>query len=187
MTSLKGHLLVATPSLMAPIFAKSVILMLEHSDEGALGVVLNRPTEVTVASVSEKVFGRESDWQKSILLGGPVPGPLLVLHSIDDLADPERAVIPGVYATSDSETVSAILELKAEPTLVVANYSGWSAGQLEDEIERGSWVSLPARAEDVLGDDHSDNLWHDITKKYHAHKLAELLHLRTVPDDPRLN
>jgi putative transcriptional regulator len=187
MTSLKGNLLVATPSLLAPIFAKSVILMLEHTDEGALGVVLNRPTEVTIASVSVQVFGRASDWQKTILLGGPVPGPLVVLHAMDDLADPERAVIPGIYTTSDAETVGAIVGLKAEPTRVVANYSGWSPGQLEGEIERGSWIALPARAEYVLGDDHPDDLWPSVTKKYHAHKLANLLHLRGVPEDPRLN
>ena len=187
MTSLKGHLLVATPTLLAPLFAKSVILVLEHSDEGALGVVLNRPMEVTVASVSVQVFGRASDWQKPILLGGPVPGPLVVLHAIDDLADPERAVIPGVYVTSDAVSVGAIVEMKAEPSRVVANYSGWSPGQLEGEIERGSWNSLPARSKYVLGDDHPDELWETATKEFHARNLSDLFHLRDMPEDPTVN
>src|SRR5262249_40524889 len=97
MTSLKGHLLVATPELLAPIFTHSVILMLDHSEGGAAGLIINRPTEATVTAIAEQVFEEASDWDKPISLGGPVPGPMVVLHTVEELADQE--VLPGVYST----------------------------------------------------------------------------------------
>jgi putative transcriptional regulator len=163
-----------------------VILMLDHSDEGAMGLVLNRPTGVTVASVSVQVFGEASDWQKPILLGGPVPGPLVVLHADDDLADPETAVIPGVHVCSDAEAIGAIIKDQIEPTRIVANYAGWSPGQLEGEIEGGSWITLPARAGHVFSDD-PEELWDAVSKESNSRKLAELFHLRGLPDDPSVN
>ena len=186
MTSLKGWLLIATPQLLAPIFSKSVILMIDHSDQGAMGLVLNRPTGVTVASVSEQVFGEESDWQKPILLGGPVPGPLVILHDDDDLADPETSLIPGVHVCTSAEMISALIKAQYEPTRVVANYAGWSPGQLEGEIGSGSWVTLPARASHVFSDD-PDELWEAVTRESRSRKFAELFKLKGVPEDPSVN
>ena len=185
MTSLKGHLLVATPDLIAPIFTKSVILMLDHSEDGAAGLVINRPTEATVATVAEEVFEEASDWDKPILLGGPVPGPLIVVHAVEDLADQE--VSAGVYSTVDAAKVRDLVRAKAEPALAVANYSGWAPGQLEDEIKTGSWVSLPARPGLVFDDDGRGDLWKTVTRELNARKLTGLLGLREVPDDPRSN
>src|ERR1700744_5133637 len=95
MRSLKGHLLIASPSLLASFFTRTVILMLDHTEEGAAGVVLNRPTEATVADIAETVFSEPIDWAKPLNLGGPVSGPLMVLHEVEDLSDQE--IIPGVY------------------------------------------------------------------------------------------
>lgn len=184
MTSLKGHLLVATPQLGAPIFARSVILMLEHSDGGAVGVILNRPTEATVATVAEPVFEEPSDWTKPIALGGPVPGPLLFLHAEDDLADSE--VLPGLFSTTDATHVKELVRRRAEPSFAVANYAGWAPGQLEAEIERGSWVSLPAKAAHVFWDAVGD-LWTTVIKEYNGRALSTLLGIRDVPEDPRVN
>lgn len=184
MTSLKGHLLVATPELLAPIFARSVILMLDHSGTGAAGVILNRPTDATVAAIAEQVFEEPSDWEKPISLGGPVPGPLLVLHAVEDLADQE--VLSGVFSTVDAAKVRDLVRRQAEPSLTVANYSGWSPGQLEGEIAEGSWVTLPARPGLVFGDAPED-LWEAVMKEYHGLRLASLLGLRGLPDDPRAN
>src|SRR4051794_36367851 len=156
MTSLKGHLLVATPDLLAPIFNRSVILMLEHSGEGAAGVVLNRPTDATVASLAAQILDGESDWDKPIGLGGPVPGALIMLHAVEELAD--HTILPGVYSTVDEDKVRTLVRLKSEPSMALANYSGWSAGQLEGEIESGSWVTIPARPELVFWDGAED-LW----------------------------
>lgn len=184
MTSLKGYLLVATPELLAPIFARGVILMLDHSGGGAAGVILNRPTESTVATVAEQVFEESSDWDKVIGLGGPVPGPLLVLHTIEELAD--QTILPGVFSTVDAAKVRDLVRRQAEPSLTLANYSGWSPGQLESEIAEGSWITLPARPVMVFRDTPGDH-WETVMKEYNGLRLCSLLGLRGMPDDPRAN
>src|SRR5262245_32217130 len=129
MNSLKGHLLIAAPSLLTPFFTRTVILMLEHNDEGALGVVLNRPTEATVSDIAEKVFEEPFEWEKPIRIGGPVPGPLMVLHTVEDQSDQE--VMPGLYSSVEASKVQEVLRRRSDPCLVIANYSGWGPGQLE--------------------------------------------------------
>ncbi len=184
MTFLKGHLLVATPQLMAPIFNRSVILMLDHSGEGAAGVILNRPTDANVASIAEQVFEEASDWDKPIHLGGPVPGPLIVLHAVEDLAD--QTILPGVFSTVDADKVRSLVRRKAEPSLTLANYAGWSPGQLEGEIATGSWVSLPARLPLVFWEAAGD-LWKAVMKEYNGRRLTSLLGIHDLPADPRMN
>jgi putative transcriptional regulator len=184
MTSLKGHLLVATPQLLAPIFVRSVILMLDHSEEGAAGVIINRPTEANVAAIAEQVFEQASDWEKPISLGGPVPGPLIILHADEDLAD--QTILSGVFSTVDADKVREIVRRKVEPALTIANYSGWSPGQLEDEIATGSWVTFPARAALVFSM-AAEDLWQVVMKEYNGRQLTDLLGIHGVPEDPRLN
>lgn len=184
MTSLKGHLLVATPQLLAPIFSQSVILMLEHTSEGAAGLILNRPTDATVTAIAEQVLDESSDWEKPISLGGPVPGPILMLHNLEDLAD--QTIMPGVYSTVESDKLRALIRRKVEPSLAVANYSGWAPGQLEGEIDEGSWFSLPARPSLVFWEG-GDDLWNVVMKEHRGRELANFLHIKDLPDDPRLN
>jgi putative transcriptional regulator len=184
MISLKGHLLIATPELLAPIFTHSVILMLDHSEGGAAGLIINRPTEATVTAIAEQVFEEASDWDKPISLGGPVSGPMVVLHTVEELADQE--VLPGVYSTVDASKVRELVRRAAEPTLVIANYSGWAPGQLEGEINEGSWFTLPARPELVFWDGAGD-LWRAVMREFSGRQITELLGIREVPDDPRMN
>jgi putative transcriptional regulator len=184
MQSLKGHLLVATPQLNAPIFSRSVLLMLEHTNEGAAGVILNRPTDATITDVSERIFEERFEWEKPVSLGGPVPGPLMVLHTLESLADQET--IAGVYNTVDSEKIQQLLRSKSEPMLIVANYAGWGPGQLEGEIEEDSWLSMPATSRHVFWEG-DDDLWDVVIKEIKSAELARLFHLRTLPDDPRVN
>ncbi|MFO0953241.1 MAG: YqgE/AlgH family protein [Isosphaeraceae bacterium] len=184
MNSLKGHLLVATPQLVAPMFTRSVILMLEHSPGGAAGLILNRPTEATVASIADQVFDEPSDWEKAISVGGPVPGPMVIVHAFEALGDQE--VIPGVFSTVDAAKVREIVRTKPEPALAVANYSGWAPGQLEGEIETGSWVTLPARSRHVFWEGEGE-LWRAVMKEYNARQFTSLFHLKGVPDDPTVN
>src|SRR5438874_2443173 len=100
MNSLKGHLLIATPSLIDPNFARTVLLMLGHDRDGAMGLVLNRPTEATISDLAGTVFEEGFEWDKPIHLGGPVTGPFMVIHTIEVLADQE--VVPGVYHTLEA-------------------------------------------------------------------------------------
>ena len=184
MRSLKGHLLLATPELLAPIFNRSVILMLDHSCEGAAGVVINRLTDSTVASIAEQVFEEPNPWEKLINLGGPVPGPMVVLHTMEEFSDQE--ILAGVYSTVDASKVRELLRIQVEPSLTLANYSGWSPGQLEGEIAEGSWITVPARS-DLVFWEGDDDLWKFVTKEYHGRRLTDLLRIREMPADPRAN
>ena len=185
MKSLKGHLLIAAPTLVTPFFTRTVILMLEHGPDGAMGVVLNRPTEATVESISEGLLEEYLDWEKPIHIGGPVLGPLMAIHAEAVWSDAE--VIPGVYSSIEASKVRELIRKQSEPSLIIANYSGWSAGQLEGEFGDDSWITLPARPEHVFRDDDADDLWSIVVKEVGARKLSEFLGLREVPPDPSLN
>lgn len=183
MNSLEGHLLIATPELLGPMFARSVILMIDHGEGGAMGVILNRPTEATVADLPAEVLGEEVAWDKTLHLGGPVPGPLMLLHADPELAD--REVVPGVYLTLDADKAREVIARRAEPTRIVVNYSGWAPGQLEGEFGEDSWLTLPATAGHVFGE--AANLWASVVGQVQARKLSEFLGVRVVPPDPTLN
>ncbi|GAC1327684.1 MAG: YqgE/AlgH family protein [Isosphaeraceae bacterium] len=184
MESLKGRLLVAAPSLESPFFARTVILMLEHNDDGAMGIVLNRPTESTVDDIADQILEEPIDWNKTIYLGGPVRGPLQVLHDLAEYGDQE--IVEGVRGTVSAENVKELLALKPEPSLVVANYAGWGTGQLEGEIDEDSWLTHPARAEHVFYPDSTD-LWRVVLNEIHAAELSHVLGLKKLPIDPRVN
>ncbi len=184
MNSLKGHLLIATPDLLDPNFVRTVLLMLQHGEEGALGVILNRPADATITELSETIFEESFDWDKPLHYGGPVPGPLMVIHTLADFADQE--VIPGIFHTIDASKVRQVIRLKAEPSLVVANYAGWGSGQLEGEFGEDTWLTLPATAEHIFWDGAKD-LWEVVVKAVQARKLSEFLRLREVPPDPSVN
>ncbi|QEH33910.1 hypothetical protein OJF2_24420 [Aquisphaera giovannonii] len=184
MESLKGQLLIATPELVAPMFARSVILMLDHNEDGALGVILNQPISTTLTDLAGKVFDEEFVWDKPLRLGGPVSGSLLVLHTVEELADQET--LPGVYVTLESSQVQRLITRKPEPSLVIANYSGWGPGQLEGEFGWDSWLTLPATPELVFWDDDRD-LWKVTVSEVRARKLSDFLGLKGVPGDPSLN
>lgn len=184
MNPLKGHLLVATPQLLDPNFAQTVLLMFEHSDAGAAGFVLNRLTEATVANISEQVFQEENDWDKAIQLGGPVPGPLIALHTVATHSDQE--ILPGLYSTAEPAKLQMLIHQKVEPSLLLANYAGWGPGQLEAEIADDSWQSLPASLEHVFWTSE-ESLWEAVRKEISTAQLSDLFGLREVPDDPSMN
>ena len=184
MNFLKGQLLVATPQLIAPIFSRSVLLMLEHNQEGAMGVILNHLTDAVITDIAEKIFDEPFEWDKPINLGGPVPGPLLALHTLEDLADQE--VLPGVFSSIEASKIQEIIRQMADPCLIIANYAGWSPGQLEGEIEGGSWWSLPAEFDHIFWSGE-DDLWDIVRKTLNTDQLTKLLGLRDVPEDPSLN
>ena len=184
MNSLKGQFLIASPDLLTPFFTRTVILMLEHGEEGAMGVVVNRPTEATVADIAEQVFEEPFAWDKPIRLGGPVPGPLMVIHAEEGLAEGE--VLPGIYTCVEAVKVREVILRRADPSLIVANYSGWGPGQLEGEFGEDSWLTLPATPEHIFWEGPRD-LWDVVVKAVNARKLSEFLGLRDIPPDPSVN
>jgi putative transcriptional regulator len=184
MNSLKGHLLIATPQLLAPIFTRSVILMLEHNDEGAMGVILNQPLNTTITDLAGKIFDQDFAWDKPLCLGGPVPGPLMVLHTIEELG--EQLVLPGIFTTMEASRVQEIITKRPEPSLIIANYSGWGPGQLEGEFGWDSWLTLPATSEHVFWTGEKE-LWKAVVNELNAKKLSDFLKIREQPPDPSMN
>ena len=149
MDSLRGSLMIASPALLDPNFLRSVVLIVEHNDDGALGVVLTRPSETTVAEAVEEL-AHFVDPEEPVHVGGPVnTSSVVILAEFDPRPDPERLLVGdvGVVTTADQldqpETWAARLR-------VFAGYAGWGPGQLEAELEREDWIVAPADPEDVF-------------------------------------
>ncbi len=178
-----GMFLVATPALRDPQFADSVVLLLDVAEDGVLGVVLNRPTGVAVGQVlpawSELVAEPEVLFQ-----GGPVEtdGALaVVLRRSDDETPGLRAVVDRL-ALLDLDTPVELVGPDLEGLRIFAGYSGWGGGQLESEIDEGSWYVVPGSADDIFRTDTS-GLWRDVLRR----QPGDLAMHSTWPTDPALN
>jgi len=178
--SIKGHLLVAGPGLVDPNFRRSVVLVGEHSEDGALGVVLNRGSESTVAEAVPElaaiVHGNDV-----VHVGGPVqPSAIVVLA---DFVDVERAgalvldTIGFLPAEVDPDELGELRRAR-----VFAGYAGWGPGQLDDELAEGSWIVEPAHPDDVFTPD-PEGLWSDVLRR----KGGPYGVLALMPPDPSLN
>lgn len=168
----------------ASFFSKSVILLLAHSDEGAAGLMINRPTEATVSDLAQSIFQKSFQWDKPIWLGGPVSGPLVLLHQDPRLADHE--VVPGVYSTVEDAKVRQGLRRRVDPSIIAINYAGWGPGQLERELSEDSWEVLEATDRMVFPQPGTD-LWKVALQQVQTLKLRSLVELPEVPDDPTWN
>lgn len=179
-----GMLLVATPALLDPNFADTVVLLLDVDDDGALGVVLNRPSGVPVSEVLEG-WGELVAEPEVFFQGGPVStqGALAVatLRTEDDVPVGFRA-LDGRLGLVDLDTPLELLEGSLEGLRIFAGYAGWGAEQLVDEIEEGSWYVVPGQVADVFRLDPAD-LWRDVLRR----QPGELAWHSTRPIDPELN
>jgi putative transcriptional regulator len=183
MKSLQAHFLVASPKLADPNFYKSVVLIIKHDDEGAMGLILNRPTEKTVREVWKVIAEEESDCEQPIFLGGPVHGPPVVLHRMKSAA--EMAVCPGLYFSANPEKLEKIVAQKSKPFRFFIGYAGWAGGQLEDELGAGGWLTAKAKKDLIFHE--GDDLWEKIVSHIGQDILGKAIKLKHVPDDPSLN
>lgn len=184
MATLKGQMLIASPGLVDPFFEKSVILMFEHGEEGASGVVINRSSDAIVTDLGELIFSRPFAWEKSVSMGGPVPGPLMVVHQDGSVTDQE--VAPNLYYAIEDVKVRKLIEARVEPSVIVMNYSGWGPGQLESEFGRDSWL-VAAADNELIFDTSTAEIWDKAVKKLNAQKLSKFLNLPQIQIDPHLN
>lgn len=179
-----GVLLVATPALVDPNFADTVVLLLDADDDGALGVVLNRPSPVPVSDVLTPWDDMVSE-PEVLFLGGPVSteGALAValLRDHDDAPVGFREVV-GRLGLIDLDTPLELVEGSVDQLRIFAGYAGWGAGQLEGEVEEGSWYVVPAQAPDVFRIDPV-GLWRDVLRR----QPGELSWNSTRPADPGVN
>lgn len=181
--SLSGQLLVASRTLRDPNFRQSVVLLLEHNDDGAVGVLLNCPADRTIQEVWEAVDFDPCDNQQPINQGGPVPGPLIALHTFEELS--EKTVLPGLYLSTQKAAVDPLVRQQEHPFRLYSGNSGWGGGQLEAELQQGGWLTTPAEAGDVFAD--PAEVWHEVTNRIALDVLLPGVDPDDVPDDPSLN
>lgn len=178
--SLQGQLLVASPSLLDPNFRRTVVLVTEHNDEGAAGLVLNRPSPAPVVDLVPQLEPLV-DVSEPVWVGGPVqPDAVLVLG---EFVDPDDAAVPlfgalGFPSLEEPEDVAALTTRRR----VFAGYTGWGAGQLEDELGRDDWIIEPSRADDAFTE-APDELWADVLRRKGG--IYELV--ARIPEDPSVN
>jgi putative transcriptional regulator len=181
MDSVRGQLLIAGPSLLDPNFWRTVVLVVEHTDDGALGLVLNRPSETTVG---EAVSQLEElvDPDDQLFIGGPVqPSAVIVLAEFEDPGDAALIAFAdiGVLAAGAS-LEDAGADVRSGRAFV--GHSGWGPGQLDAELERGDWILEAARRDDAFSVD-PDALWAQVlTRKGGSYAL-----IARMPPDPSVN
>jgi putative transcriptional regulator len=165
LASLTGQLLIAAPTIGDPRFAHTVILMVRHDKEGALGIVINRPVgEQSIASLlegtGEDVSGIEGSLR--VFAGGPVQPELgFVVHSAEYRRDETLEVDAHVAMTASRQILRDIGNHRGpEKSLFALGYAGWGPGQLEGELARHDWFTAPEEPK-LIFDDNRANLWED--------------------------
>jgi putative transcriptional regulator len=176
--SLRGSLLIAAPQLLDPNFRRTVVLVADHGDEGAMGVILNRPSGMTVADAApdlEPLIGPDAP----IFAGGPVqPTSGVVLAEVIEADEPvfgDVVLVPGLGELAD--VVDGAGKIR-----VFAGYAGWGPGQLDDELGREDWITTPAQASDVFSEE-PESLWGSVLER----KGGQYALLARMPDDPSQN
>lgn len=182
--ALRGRLLVASPLLGDPNFDRTVVLLVEHGDEGALGLVLNRPSELPVAELLPQWRERAAA-PAAMFLGGPVqPSAVICLARADGslgaVAPLTPTAVPGISLLDldgDPAAVPADVELRC-----FAGYSGWGESQLEGEIDEGAWFVVDPLPDDPFVSRPSE-LWRQVL----ARQPGRLARYALYPPDPGVN
>jgi putative transcriptional regulator len=171
---LRGQLLIAAPSLF-DYFRRTVVLVIEHTPDGAMGVVLNRESETRVADAVPQL-AELADGDDLVRIGGPVaPQSVVALGEFGDI-DEAGTAVTGQLGTLDPDAGNESLRRLR----VYAGYAGWSAGQLEDELEQEAWVVAPAEEGDPFSE---GDIWsRALERRGGAYRL-----LATMPPDPSQN
>ena len=182
MSNLRGQLLIASPALLDPNFHRTVVLIAEHDDEtGAMGVVLNRQTELLVAEAAP-VLADVVEEGAMVHEGGPVqPTAVVILAQFHDPANAMVPVFEDVGFVGGEADFDA-LGPEVSRARVFAGLAGWSPGQLEAEIERDDWILEPARADDAFSDE-PEGLWASVLER----KGGSFALVARMPPDPSLN
>jgi putative transcriptional regulator len=180
-TPTKGRLLVATPPLEDPNFDRTVIYVLEHHDEGALGLVLNRPSPEQLGEPLDGWVDLQTD-PSLVFAGGPVETDALIAlartsQPLDEAGD-HLAPLNGDIASADLAADPALVLSSISALRVFRGYSGWGPGQLEDEIEAGAWLVLDPDPSDLFTSDPGD-LWRNVLRR----QPGRLAWLAQAPDD----
>ncbi|MGH2948847.1 MAG: YqgE/AlgH family protein [Solirubrobacteraceae bacterium] len=179
---LRGKLLLASPTLLDPNFVRTVILVAEHTDEGAMGLVLNRPAASTVSEVVPDLAWLAGE-DEQVYVGGPVAETAVIV-----LAEFVRPELAGALVEADLGFIGTdaddpeALEGAVRRARVFAGHAGWGPGQLEGELEEEAWIVEPPRREEIFTED-AQGLWAAVLRR----KGRRYALLATMPLDPSLN
>ncbi len=183
--SLQGCFLVAANHLRDPNFYRSVVVLLEHTAEGAMGLVVNRPSPMTVAGALSQ-HGLVARGDSPVFVGGPVePTSLFILHNDLKLGQTDQEIAPGLFLAGSENSFERVVhpEHTMDATVkfrLLSGYAGWGGGQLECELSRGDWHTLPADGWLILEEDPY-GLWEVCTRR--VQQLSRMLpHDVTNPD-----
>lgn len=196
--TLPGKLLVASPKLGDPNFERAVILLLDHGEEGALGIVLNRPTGVAVEEILEPWHDQASMAPPGVVFaGGPVSREAVIgLARLPqartelevEIDDPDLAGmsrwrrILGRLGTVDLSVAPEDQPFTLAGARLFSGYAGWTSGQLEDEVAEGAWLVLDATSDDLMSSE-PERLWHDVLRR----QGGGLAILAAYPPHPAVN
>ena len=153
--SLVNQLLIAMPGMLDPNFSTTVTLICEHNDEGALGIVINRPTTLKLGGLFEQLAVKDADpdvASNPVLSGGPVGTERgFVLHGPEHSYENTLAVSDDIRLTLSRDVIDAMAKGQGpDNALVAIGYAGWEPGQLEDEMLANAWLNVPATSEIVF-------------------------------------
>ncbi|MFZ5439429.1 MAG: YqgE/AlgH family protein [Myxococcota bacterium] len=165
MKSLAPGFLIATPQLMDTNFQQAVVLMIEHSAEGSMGLVINRTAPLTFAHLakSQEIPVAASREHEALFQGGPVePYRGFVLHDSERVEE-RHEVLPGLFLSVTSDALEPLLLDEQAHLRFCLGYAGWGAGQIEFEMKQGSWLFTEASRQAVLFDDPS-KVWEQVIK-----------------------
>jgi putative transcriptional regulator len=180
MESTRGQLLIAGPTLRDPNFWRTVVLIVEHSDAGALGLVLNRPSESKVSEAIPQLADLVED--EDVLVGGPVgQSAVIVLADFEDPSEAAMIAFDNVGVVGGGASHERLGE-GLRQARVFAGHSGWGPGQLDDELERGDWILEPAQYDDAFADDPGE-LWASVLSR----KGGSYALIARMPADPSVN
>jgi len=179
---LRGRLLVATPPLVDPNFDRTVVLMLEHGEDGALGIVINRPSGTALAEVLP-------DWHEHatapgvVFSGGPVAPEAVIALARGGNEETEGWVsVLGEVGTIDVGRDPDVVAPHIDALRVFVGYSGWSPGQLEAEIAQDAWFVVPTESGDAFSP-HPDQLWREVLRR----QRGRIAMFANYPEDPETN
>jgi putative transcriptional regulator len=184
MDSLQGHFLVASPHLPDPNFARTVVLLIEHHAQGAMGLVLNRPSATSLRTLWQQVEDSPCQSEQCVCVGGPVQGPVVALHGHREFSEVE--VLPGVHVATQRHNIRGLVQFNEPPFRIFTGYAGWGAGQLEEELNLGGWLTIEATVDMVFTNDLA-GLWQFALNLSGREFLRDTLGIDNFPDDPSVN
>lgn len=178
----KGGLLLSEPYLPDPNFERTTILLTEHNEEGSVGFILNKPSEIRVGEVMDDFKAFHS----RVFIGGPVQQDTLhFIHRIPSLAD-SMEIIPGIFWGGNFDQLMSLIDnqqLGASDIKFFLGYSGWSNGQLEEELKADSWIVSDRVSEELIFETEPEVMW----KKAMQELGGRFTVYSNYPADPRMN